>query len=58
MRLTSIQLGDIVRVDDGLPYFAHVRERLPRQLRVTPLCGSFSPKPVKAREVVGHWRKR
>lgn len=56
MRLSGIRDGDIVQVDDGLPYFAIVRGRDRRRLLVKPVAGKFTPKPVKASEVVGHWR--
>lgn len=57
MNLTSIRPGDIVVVDDGLPFYALVKDRQPRQLSVEPLAGTFHPKPVKARDVKSHWRK-
>jgi hypothetical protein len=49
--------GDIVRVDEGLAYFALVRGRRGRRLLVNPLAGGWNPAPVKASEVVGHWRR-
>lgn len=57
MRLASIRDGDIVEVNDGLPYLAIVRSRNGRRLRVDPISGKFSPAPVRAADVVGHWRK-
>lgn len=57
MRLSGVRDGDIVQVDDGLPYFALVRGRQGRRLLVRPLSGKFAPRPIKASEVVGHWRK-
>lgn len=57
MRLASVREGDIVRVDDGLVYFALVRGRRGRRLVVNPLNGAWNPAPVKATEVVGHWRR-
>lgn len=59
MRLGSIQPGDLVQVDDGLPYLAEVQMRedeQPRTLLVRPCHGSRSIRTVKARVVVAHWR--
>lgn len=57
MRLASIRDGDIVEVNDGLPYLAIVRSRAGRRLRVEPISGKFSPAPVRAGDIVAHWRK-
>jgi hypothetical protein len=56
MRLTSIRPGDIVRVDDGLPYLAFVRECAPRQLHVAAITGPRGYRTITARQVVEHWR--
>lgn len=56
MRLTGIREGDIVEVNDGLPYHALVRERERGRLRIV-MFGSRSVRTVKAGEVVGHWRR-
>jgi hypothetical protein len=57
MRLSGVREGDIVRVDDGFAYFALVRGRHGRRILVDPLGGKWNPAPVKATEVVGHWRR-
>ena len=57
MRLANVRDGDIVEVNDGLPYFAIVRARRGRRLLVDPIGGKFQPPPVKPKDVVGHWRK-
>src|SRR4051812_30264088 len=57
MRLASVRDGDIVEVNDGLPYLAVVRCRRGRRLVVDPIVGNFSPAPVKAADVVAHRRK-
>jgi hypothetical protein len=56
MRLNAIKPGDIVAVDDGIPYLAVVLERDRGQLRVTTLGRSLAPRTVKAAWVVDHWR--
>jgi hypothetical protein len=48
MRLNAIKPGDIVAVDDGIPYLAVVLERDRGQLRVTNLGRSLAPRTVKA----------
>jgi hypothetical protein len=57
MRLANVRDGDIVRVDDGLVYFALMRERRGRRLVVDPISGPWRPAPVKASDVQGHWRR-
>jgi hypothetical protein len=58
MRTASIRPGDIVRVDDGMPYLALVERREGRAFIVRPINGPpANPRHVKARWVVGHWRK-
>jgi hypothetical protein len=57
VRLSRVREGDIVRVDDGFLYFALVRGRRSRRLLVDPISGPWNPAPVKATEVIGHWRR-
>jgi hypothetical protein len=58
MRTASIRPGDIVRVDDGMPYYALVDCRAGRALVVRPINGPpANPRHVKAGRVVGHWRR-
>jgi hypothetical protein len=57
MRLTGIREGDIVEVNDGIPYLAIVRGRQGRRLLVDPLRGVFHPAPVPASYVVTCWRR-
>jgi hypothetical protein len=56
MRLTHIHPGDIVRVDDGLPYHAVVLARERGRLRVRMLGRAYAPRTVRAAWVVDHWR--
>ena len=56
MRLTNIRPGDIVLVDDGLPYHAMVVEKQRARLRVRPVARSLAPRTVKAAWIVDHWR--
>ena len=67
MRLGSIRVGDIVRVDDGMPYLAEVDDINTRALgdgiafvgglRVRPCHGNRALRSVKARDVVTHWKR-
>ena len=57
MRLANIREGDIVEVNDGLPYLACARGRRRRRLLVEPVNGKFSPAPVRGADVVAHWRQ-
>ena len=62
MRLGSVRAGDIVRVDDGMPYLAEVIGRGAAaergyDLRVMPLTGPRGVRGVRARQVVAHWRR-
>jgi hypothetical protein len=60
MRLESIRAGDIVQIDDGLPYLAHVEQARGvggNRLIVVALNGSHAMRTVKARDVVAHWRR-
>lgn len=50
--LASIKPGDIVRVHDGLPYFAEVIERGGTLVRVAPITGPRGVRTVTSREVV------
>jgi hypothetical protein len=56
MRLAAIRAGDIVLVNDGLPYHAEVVEKQRGRLRVRPVSRSLAPRTVKAAWVVDHWR--
>jgi hypothetical protein len=56
MRLTNVHPGDIVRVDDGLPYHAVVLARERGRLRVRMLGRAYAPRTVRAAWVVDHWR--
>jgi hypothetical protein len=56
MKLTHVHPGDIVRVDDGLPYHAVVLERERGRLHVRMLGRTQAPRTVKAAWVVDHWR--
>jgi hypothetical protein len=57
MRLAGIRPGDIVRIDDGLPYLAQVIERDGARIRVAPITGPRGVRAVRSRDVIGHWRK-
>ena len=56
MKLTHVHPGDIVRIDDGLPYHAVVLQRERGRLRVRMLGRPLAPRTVKATWVVDHWR--
>jgi hypothetical protein len=57
MRLTHIHPGDIVLVDDGLPYHAVVVTKERGRLRVRALGRRLAPRWVKAAWIVAHWRQ-
>jgi hypothetical protein len=59
MRLTSARPGDLLKVDDGLMFYAELRGREGQRVRVRPLCGAGkdSTRWVSARDVVGLYRK-
>jgi hypothetical protein len=57
MKLTHVHPGDIVRVDDGLPYHAVVLERERGRLRVRMLGRAQAPRTVEAAWVVDHCRQ-
>jgi hypothetical protein len=57
VKLTSIKPGDVVLVDDGLPFYALVKDKQRGRLGVQPICGHFNPRPVKAMDIKGHWRR-
>jgi hypothetical protein len=57
MRLASIKPGDIVRIDDGLPYLAEVIGHDGARMRVTPITGPKGVRTITSRDVVEHWRK-
>ena len=56
MKLTDIQPGDTVRVDDGLPYHAVVVARERGRLRVRMLGRQCAARTVRAAWVADHWR--
>jgi hypothetical protein len=56
MKLAHILPGDIVRVDDGLPYYAVVVARERGRLRVRMLGRQCAPRTVRAAWIVDHWR--
>lgn len=56
MRLAGIRAGDIVRVDDGLPFYALVIERAERRLIVNPITGPRGLRHASATQVTSHWR--
>lgn len=56
MRLVGIRPGAIVKIHDGLPYFAEVIDRDTASLRVSPITGPRGVRTVRARQVVDHWR--
>jgi hypothetical protein len=57
VRLAGIRAGDIVRVNDGLPYFAEVTGQDGARVRVAPITGPRGVRTVVSRNVVDHWRK-
>jgi hypothetical protein len=58
MRTASIRAGDIVRIDDGMPFYALVDHRHARALVVRRMNGPpANPRHVEARWIVEHWRK-
>ena len=57
MRLAAIRAGDIVRVNDGLPYLAEVIGQEGARLRVAPITGPRGVRTVTPRDVADHWRK-
>lgn len=58
MTLGSIKSGDIVLADrKGRRFYAIVIERHERELEVDPIDRRVTYRRVKAREVLGIWRK-
>jgi hypothetical protein len=57
MRLSAIRAGDIVRVHEGLPYYAEIIGQDGARVRIAPITGPRGVRTVTSREVVGHWRK-
>ena len=59
MKLSNIRTGDLVRIDDGLPYLARVEQDhgVGGVLIVVALNGSHAMRTVKARHVVAHCRR-
>ena len=57
MRLAGIKPGDIVRVNDGLPYLAEVIGQDGVRVRVMPITGPRGVRTITSRMAVEHWRK-
>jgi hypothetical protein len=58
MTLTGVKAGDIVLADRmGRVFYAIVIERHERELEVDPIDRRVTYRRVKAREVLGIWRK-
>ena len=58
MTLGAVRAGDIVLADrKGRRFYAVVVERRDRELEVDPIDRRVTYRHVKAREVVGIWRK-
>ena len=58
MTLGGVRAGDIVLADrKGRRFYAIVIERRERELTVEPIDRRVTYRHVKAREVVGIWRK-
>lgn len=58
MRLTGIKPGDLIEVDDGMPFIARVIDRPAKQrVRCQPLTYRAHPRDVRARDVTAHYRK-
>jgi hypothetical protein len=58
MTLGGVRAGDIVLADrKGRRFYAVVVERLERELEVEPIDRRVTYHHVKAREVIGIWRK-
>ncbi len=58
MTLSGVKSGDIVLCDRmGRVFYAIVIERRERELEVDPIDRRVSYRRVKAREVLGVWRK-
>ncbi len=58
MTLTGVKPGDIVLADrKGRRFYAIVIERRERELAVEPIDRRVTYRVVKAREVLGIWRK-
>jgi oxalate decarboxylase/phosphoglucose isomerase-like protein (cupin superfamily) len=54
VRVSDVQPGDIIKVDEGLVWFMHVIDNPGGgRLRASYICGkNQTPKTVKSREVV------
>ena len=58
MRLTGIKPGDLIEVDDGMPYIARVLDSPVRQrVRCQPVTFKSAPREARARDVTVHWRR-
>ena len=57
VKFAAIRPGDVVEINDGLPFLAVVREEREGRLVVQPLARvrKFRPRPAKPREIVCHW---
>jgi hypothetical protein len=59
MTLSGVKSGDIVLCDRmGRVFYAIVVERHERELEIDPIDRRVTYRRVKAREVLGIWRKR
>lgn len=58
MRLSGVKPGDLIEVNDGMPYVARVLDVPARQrVRVQPLTFRSMPREARARDVVAHYRR-
>ena len=57
MTLAGITPGDIVQVDDGMPYHGEVIDKAPGALTVRVLARPCMVRTVKPREITTHWRR-
>jgi hypothetical protein len=58
MTLGAVRAGDIVLADrKGRRFFAVVTDRRDRELQVEPIHRRVTYRVVRAREVIGIWRK-
>lgn len=60
MRLRGISPGDIVQVNDGLPYVAEVVDVERARLRVRPMIPGrreLAPRTAKAAWITGWWKR-